>query len=97
MSYTILVHKDKVLDHIHKLENTRKHEDTIQILADNPYPGSGIGDKKQLSDKFTEIDNQKLFRIRSGQHRAIYSIDEGSKTIFVFDFFKKKSGKYGVY
>lgn len=68
----ILPQAQKDLDHIHgKIFD--KIKDNIIRLADNPRPYGAI-----------KLTKEEGYRIRIGDYRAIYRIDDKSKEVFIY-------------
>lgn len=88
MSYRVLVDLNKVKEYLDDLQEPNNHESNILQLSNNPYPGDGKGDMKQI--RGTSVSN-KLFRLRSGDHRGIYLISDKDNIVKVFDFGHKEN------
>ena len=81
MNYEIEIHKNALkfltgLDKINRNRVLRK----IKDLAKNPFPKEGIRIKGR---------REKLYRIRVGNYRILYYVDEKSLIIFVFKIDKR--------
>ncbi len=90
MAHEVLVHEDRVKEYLSSLDDEDeecKHTRKLSHLAENPYPGEGRGDKKQIKGR-DEPNN--LFRIRSGDHRGLYQILDQDKEVLVWDFDRKE-------
>ncbi|MBI2971306.1 MAG: type II toxin-antitoxin system RelE/ParE family toxin [Candidatus Aenigmarchaeota archaeon] len=58
-----------------RMENIKE---SLRLLKESPYPGQGIGDKKEIKGT-----SKSAFRMRVGDYRAFYIIEENSKTVKV--------------
>ena len=68
----ILPHAQKDLDHLqHKIFNNIK--DKIIKFANNPRPNGAI-----------KLTNEDGYRVRIGDYRVLYRIDDKSKEIYIY-------------
>lgn len=81
----------KFLDSIDKRrrENIRK---SLRLLKASPYPGQGLGDKKEIKGA-----SKSAYRMRIGDYRAFYVIEEKIKTVKVTELMTAEVAhkKYG--
>lgn len=75
MSYEIQIDRKAL-----KFINRQPHEQKRRILS-AIWKLPGIGDIKPLRGK----NNQGLFRLRVGDYRVIYSVDNGKLIVYVVD------------
>lgn len=82
MSYNILL-GDDAREYIDILDDksARIVKDNLRKLADNPYPGSGKGDKEKLV-----VDGEEMYRLHIGRtHTAFYLILDDAQEVRVVD------------
>lgn len=81
MSYKIVIHP-KALKEIKKLplQEIRKIEAKIDELANSPYPS---GFKKLTNFSTGRITEKNLYRLRAGDYRIIYTIEESIITVTI--------------
>jgi len=89
MSYDVLV----LPDLFNKLPVNLK--DNIKAALkelNNPFPGIGKGDKKEIKGT-----DDVAYRLRVGSYRVFYRIDKQSRTVYVFDILTAEQAhkKYG--
>ena len=80
--YDLLVEQD-ALEFINGLgtKSERICKDNLKKLAEDPYPGSGKGDKERLV-----VNGVKIYRLHIGRtYTAFYDVDEDAKAIQVFE------------
>lgn len=80
--YDLLVEQD-ALEFINGLgtKSERICKDNLKKLAEDPYPGSGKGDKERLV-----VDGEKIYRLHIGRtYTAFYDVDEDAKVVQVFE------------
>ena len=67
-------------------------KDGIRLLKESPYPGQGTGDKKEIKGTA-----KSAFRIRVGDYRAFYIIEETNKLVKVTEIMTAEAAhkKYG--
>lgn len=72
-----------------RAENIR---DSLRLLKESPYPGQGIGDKKEIKGT-----SKSTFRIRIGDYRAFYVIEESNNLVKVTEIMTAEAAhkKYG--
>ncbi len=60
---------------------------------ENPYPGTGEGDKKESKGA-----DDVVYRLRIGDHRAFYRIEKDDFKVYVFDILTSEQAhkKYGL-
>ncbi len=70
-------------------ENIKKE---LRFLKDTPYPGRGYGDKKEIKGT-----SKSASRMRIGEYRAFYIIEENNKVVKVTEFMTAEAAhkKYG--
>ena len=91
--WKVLVEKNvlKFLDSLDKSrrENIRKN---LRFLKLSPYPGQGLGDKKEIKGS-----SKSAYRIRIGDYRAFYIIED-NKTVKVTELMTAETAlkKYGM-
>ena len=73
-SVEVSQHADKFLNKLHEALRERI-KDRLRSLADNPVPSD--------SKFITRDSNDKVFRIRIGDYRALYKMKEKEKVILV--------------
>lgn len=82
MSYNILL-GDDAREYIDILDDksARIVKDNLRKLADNPYPGSGKGDKEKLV-----VDGEGMYRLHIGRtYTAFYLILDDAQEVRVVD------------
>lgn len=82
MSYNVFL-SDDARDYIQPLDDksTRIIKDNLKKLGENPYPGSGKGDKEKLP-----VDGEELYRLHIGRtHTAFYDILEEQDRVNVVE------------
>ena len=59
---------------------------------EDPYPGRGDGDKKEIKGAYDVV-----YRLRIGDHRAFYRIEKEGSKVYVFDILSAEQAhkKYG--
>lgn len=80
--YDLLVEQD-VLKFIDGLDTKSERicKENLEKLTEDPYPGSGKGDKERLV-----VDGEQIYRLHIGRtFTAFYDIEEGSDTVRVFE------------
>ena len=81
----------KFLDSLDKSrrENIRKN---LRFLKLSPYPGQGLGDKKEIKGS-----SKAAYRIRIGDYRAFYIIED-NKTVKITELMTAEAAhrKYGM-
>jgi mRNA-degrading endonuclease RelE of RelBE toxin-antitoxin system len=91
--WTVLVEENalKFLDSLDKRHRERIKEN-LRLLKESPYPGHGVGDKKEIKGS-----SKSAFRMRIGDYRAFYVIEENRKTAKVTEIMTAESAhkKYG--
>lgn len=87
MSYKIVVHS-KAQKELHKLPTFSKNhaEKAIDDLAENPYP---TGYKKLTGFKNDRTKIKECYRIRVGDFRVIYTIEQDIITITIVQVKKR--------
>ena len=94
MSYRVLV-TPEVRDSIDSLDNKSKRivKKNLKKLEENPYPGTGLGDKEGLP-----VQGEKRFRLHIGRTwTAFYSVMEEKKQVRVSEIMSidEAHKKYG--
>lgn len=82
MSYSILL-GDEARDYLQALDDKSQRivKDNLRKLAENPYPGSGKGDKEKLV-----VDGEEMYRLHIGRtHTAFYLVLEDDQEVRVVD------------
>ena len=78
------------------IKSLAKHEENIKenlrLLKESPYPGQGLGDKKEIKGA-----SKIAFRMRIGDYRAFYVIEDASRTVKVTEVMTAEAAhkKYG--
>jgi len=82
------------LDFLDSLPPKRKAivKESLKFLKESPYPGRGRGDKKEI-----EAASKRAYRMRIGDYRAFYVIEETPKTVKVTELMTAEAAhkKYG--
>lgn len=81
-TYSVLL-GDQPRDYLAALDEKSQRivKDNLGKLAENPYPGSGRGDKEKLI-----VDGEELFRLHIGRtHTAFYVILEEEHQVRVIE------------
>lgn len=82
MSYNVLL-ADEARVYLQALDEKSQRivKDNLRKLADDPYPGSGKGDKEKLV-----VEGEEMFRLHIGRtHTAFYDIIEDDNEVRVVD------------
>ena len=82
MSYEILL-GDDARDYLQVLDEKSQQivKDNLRKLSEDPYPGSGKGDKERLV-----VEGEEMFRLSIGRtHTAFYLINEDDADVRVID------------
>lgn len=91
--WTVLIEESavKFLDSLNKRRREHIKED-LWLLKESPYPGQGLGDKKEIKGS-----SKSAFRMRIGNYRAFYVIEENKKIIKITEIMTAESAhkKYG--
>ena len=85
--WTVLVEENamKFLDSLDK--RRREHiKENLRLLKESPCPGQGVGDKKEIKGS-----SKSAFRMRIGDYRAFYVIEENKKTVKVTEIMTAES------
>ncbi|RYU94365.1 type II toxin-antitoxin system RelE family toxin [Emticicia agri] len=87
--YTVEISR-KALKELKKLpiDYIKKFREKFQELAENPYDVQGT--KKLINPKSLGIDLEEVYRIRVGDYRAIYSIENNVLTIYILKVAHRK-------
>ncbi len=91
--WTVLIEESavKFLDSLNK--RRREHiKEGLRLLRESPYPGQGLGDKKEIKGS-----SKSAFRMRIGDYRAFYVLEENKKTIKITEIMTAEAAhkKYG--
>lgn len=80
----------KALKELEKLPKDfiRKFREKFQELAENPYHVAGT--KKLINPKSLGIDLDEVYRVRVGDYRAIYSVENNILTIYILKVAHRK-------
>ncbi|GGD45674.1 hypothetical protein GCM10011514_07100 [Emticicia aquatilis] len=80
----------KALKELEKLpkEVVRKFRDKFSDLAENPYSVNGT--KKLVNPKSLGIELEEVYRVRIGDYRAIYAIENEVLVIFIIKIAHRK-------
>lgn len=94
MNYDILI-KKYLRDYIENLHDKSERicRDNLKKLEEDPFPGSGRGDKKKL-------ENSECYRINiAREYTAIYLIDRSEDRVYIIDLLtiEKAHKRYGKY
>lgn len=92
--WKIFIEKD-ALKHLESLEKHRAEnikENLKLCLKESPFPGHGLGDKKEVKGTA-----KTAFRIRVGDYRAFYIIEEAEKNVKITEIMTAEAAhkKYG--
>lgn len=86
--------EENVLKFLDSLDKRRREsiKENLRLLKDSPYPGRGFGDKKEIKGA-----SKSAYRMRVGDYRAFYVIEEKIKTVKVTELMTAESAhkKYG--
>lgn len=82
------------LKYLESLDKRRMEsiKESLRLLKKSPYPGQGHGDKKEIKGA-----SKSAFRIRIGDYRAFYIIEENSRTVKITEIMTAEAAhkKYG--
>ncbi|MBI3190893.1 type II toxin-antitoxin system RelE/ParE family toxin [archaeon] len=91
--WKVLVEQD-ALKYIESLDKRRAEniKETLKTLRESPFPGKGFGDKKEIKGT-----SKSAFRMRIGDYRAFYVVEESSKIVKVTEVMTAETAhkKYG--
>jgi len=91
--WTVLI-EERAVKFLNSLNKRRREhiKEELRLLKESPYPGQGLGDKKEIKGSF-----KSAFRMRIGSYRAFYVIEENKKTIKITEIMTAESAhkKYG--
>ena len=81
----------KFLDSLNKRRSEHIKKD-LRLLKESPYPWQGLGDKKEIKGS-----SKSAFRMRIGNYRAFYVLEENKKTIKITEIMTAEAAhkKYG--
>ena len=86
--------EESVLKFIESLDKRRAEsiKESLRLLKESPYPGQGLGDKKEIKGS-----SKTAYRMRIGDYRAFYVIEERRKTVKVTEIMTAETAhkKYG--
>ena len=86
--------EESVLNFIESLDKRRAEsiKESLRLLKESPYPGQGLGDKKEIKGSL-----KTAYRMRIGDYRAFYVIEERRKTVKVTEIMTAETAhkKYG--
>ena len=86
--------RENVLEFLDSLDKSRREniKKNLRFLRLSPYPGQGIGDKKEIKGS-----SKSAYRMRIGDYRAFYIIED-NKTIKVTELMTAETAhkKYGM-
>ena len=86
--------EESVLNFIESLDKRRAEsiKESLRLLKESPYPGQGLGDKKEIKGT-----SKTAYRMRIGDYRAFYVIEERRKTVKVTEIMTAETAhkKYG--
>jgi mRNA-degrading endonuclease RelE of RelBE toxin-antitoxin system len=80
--YNLLVEQE-ALDFVNGLDDKSERicKENLKKLIDDPYPGSGKGDKERLV-----VDGEEIYRLHiSRTYTAFYDIEENDDVVRVFE------------
>lgn len=80
--YRLLIEQD-VLEFVEDLDEKRERicKENLKKLAEDPYPGSGRGDKERIV-----VDGEEVFRLHVGRtYTAFYEVLEDENAIRVLE------------
>jgi len=81
-AYQLLIEQD-ALNFINTLDEKSERicKDNLKKLAEDPYPGSGKGDKERLV-----VEGTETYRLHIGRtYTAFYDINEGNNAVEVLE------------
>ena len=91
--WKVLIEKN-ALKSLESLDKRRREniKENLRLLKVSPYPGQASGDKKQIKGT-----SKTAYRMRIGDYRAFYVIEENTKTVKVTEIMTAESAhkKYG--
>ena len=92
MTFQVRVHPEAI-KFLRKLDQrTRKKiEENLRLLEEDPYRGRPKADIKRLKGI---KGRQDLFRLRIGDFRVIYAVEE--ETVWITDIFRRGEGYKGI-
>ena len=81
----------KFLDSLDK-RRAESIKENLRLLKESPYPGHGSGDKKEIKSS-----SKSAFRMRIGDYRAFYVIEEKQKIVKITEIMTAETAhkKYG--
>jgi len=86
--------EESALKFIESLNKRRAEsiKESLRLLKKSPYPGQGLGDKKEIKGT-----SKTAYRMRIGDYRAFYVIEERRKTVKVTEIMTAEAAhkKYG--
>ena len=86
--------EESALKFIESLDKRRAEniKENIRLLRESPYPGQGSGDKKEVKGA-----SKTAFRMRIGDYRAFYVIEDKIKTVKITEVMTAEAAhkKYG--
>ncbi len=86
--------EETVLKFLDSLDKRRKEniKENLRLLKISPYPGQASGDKKEIKSA-----SKSAYRIRIGDYRAFYIIEENIKTVKITELMTAEAAhkKYG--
>lgn len=86
--------EENVLKFLDSLDRRRREniKANLRFLKESPYSGQGLGDKKEIKGA-----SKSAYRMRIGDYRAFYVIEEKIKTVKVTELMTAESAhrKYG--
>ena len=86
--------EDNVLKFLDSLDKSRRENirKNLRFLKLSPYPGQGLGDKKEIKGS-----SKSAYRMRIGDYRAFYIIED-NKTVKVTELMTAETAhkKYGM-
>ena len=86
--------EENALQFLDSVDKRRREniKETLRLLKISPYPRQGVGDKKEIKGT-----SKRVFRIRVGDYRAFYVIEEASKIVKITEIMTAEAAhkKYG--
>ena len=86
--------EENALKFLDSLDKRRREsiKENLRLLKASPYPGQGIGDKKEIKGA-----SKSAYRMRIGDYRAFYVVEEDRKTVKITEVMTAESAhkKYG--
>ena len=86
--------EESAMKFLNSLDKRRREniKEDLRLLKVSPYPGQGLGDKKEIKGA-----SKTAYRMRIGDYRAFYIIEEKNKTVKITELMTAEAAhkKYG--